>query len=77
MTYELLDEEAAANFCGLRLAYFKNLRRTGRGPTFQRPSPRMTVYCSRDLETWKASWATVESVSANNSTRQDRDLQDG
>jgi hypothetical protein len=64
MTGELLDEEAAARFCKLPLTYFKNLRRTGRGPTFLRPSPRVTLYRTSDLETWMGSWVTVKPANA-------------
>lgn len=60
MTDELLTECEAAGFCQLALSYFKNLRRTGRGPTFLRPSPRVTMYRTSDLQAWKASWKTVQ-----------------
>lgn len=60
MTSELLTEGQAAAFCQLALSYFKNLRRTGRAPTFLRPSPRVTMYRTSDLEAWRASWTTVE-----------------
>ena len=56
---ELLEEKEAAALCGLSHSYFRNLRRTGRGPTYVRPSPHRTLYKKSDLEDWCASWATV------------------
>jgi len=56
---ELLSEREAAEFChGLEYEYFKNLRRTGYGPMFVRPSPHVTKYRKSDLEAWIASWPT-------------------
>jgi hypothetical protein len=62
MEDDLMTEGEAAVFCQLKLTYFKNLRRAGRGPTFVRPSPKITMYFKSDVETWKASWATVGSA---------------
>jgi hypothetical protein len=59
MNDELLNEKEAATFCGLGLNYFKNLRRTGHGPSFVRPSPHMTLYFRSALEAWKSSWAQI------------------
>jgi hypothetical protein len=56
---ELLSEREAAEFCcGLEYEYFKNLRRTGHGPNFVRPSPHTTMYRKENLEAWIASWPT-------------------
>ncbi len=60
MEDELFSEDDAAEFCQLALHYFKNLRRTGRGPAYVRPSPKVTMYYRSDLEAWKASWKTVD-----------------
>jgi hypothetical protein len=59
MNDELLNEQEAAAFCGLSLNYFKNLRRTGHGPSFVRPSPHMTLYFRSTLEAWTSSWAQI------------------
>jgi predicted DNA-binding transcriptional regulator AlpA len=59
MEDQLLTEDKASEFCQLSLSYFRNLRRTGRGPTYVRPSPKVTMYYRSDLEAWKASWKTV------------------
>jgi hypothetical protein len=55
MTTELLDERDAAQFCGIDLTAFRNLRRTGKGPQFNRPSPRKAFYRLDDLEAWTTS----------------------
>ncbi len=65
MTDDLLTEEEAAKFCQLALTYFKNLRRTGRGPAFVRPSPKVAMYYKSDLTAWKASWPTIEPTTKN------------
>ena len=59
MKDELLTETEAAEYCGLDSKYFRNLRRTGRGPAFVRPSPHTTLYRMCDLEAWRDSWLTV------------------
>jgi hypothetical protein len=58
MNEKLFTETEAAAFCDLGTKYFKNLRRTGRGPTYVRPSPHMTLYRKSHLETWLKSWST-------------------
>ena len=56
MKNELLDENEAADFCGLETGYFRNLQRTAHGPRFVRPSPHVTLYLKSDLEAWRDSW---------------------
>lgn len=58
MDDELLNETEAAEFCGLQDEYFRNLRRSGHGPTYVKPSERVILYRTSDLETWIASWPT-------------------
>jgi hypothetical protein len=57
MSNDLMTEHEAAEYCGLDPKYFRNLRRTGHGPSFVRPSPHMTLYFRTSLEAWKSSWA--------------------
>lgn len=61
MNEKLYGEYEAAVYCGLDPAYFRNLRKTGHGPTFVRPSPHVALYRQSDLDAWKASWLTFES----------------
>jgi hypothetical protein len=56
MSDELLNEMEAAEFCGLENEYFKNLRRSGHGPTYVKPSERVVLYRKSDLEAWIAAW---------------------
>lgn len=65
MKDELLSEKDAAAFCQLALGYFKNLRRTSRGPAFVRPSPHKTFYKRSALEAWRSSWLTVVPTKEN------------
>jgi hypothetical protein len=66
MKEELLTEKEAAEFCDLKAGYFRNLRRTGHGPAFVRPSPHATLYRKADLEAWQASWLTVSPTTTQN-----------
>jgi len=56
MSDELLNETEAAEFCGLETEYFKNLRRSGHGAIYVKPSERVILYRKSDLEAWIASW---------------------
>lgn len=60
MEDKLLTEDEASALCQLALHYFKNLRRTGRGPAYVRPSPRVTMYYRSAVQAWKASWKKGE-----------------
>ena len=66
MTEELLTEQQAADFCGLAAQYLRNLRKTGQGPIFIRPSPHTTMYRRSDLESWIAAWQIVEPKTNSN-----------
>jgi len=70
MTDELLTEKEAAEFCGLEAGYFRNLRRTGNGARFVRPSPHVTLYRKADLEAWRDSWLTDSPTTTQNSKQE-------
>jgi hypothetical protein len=70
MKEELLTDKEAAEFCGLGAGYFRNLRRTGHGPVFVRPSPHATLYRKADLEAWRDSWLTVSPTTTQNSKQE-------
>lgn len=56
---EIYDEYEAAEYCKLDHNYFRNLRKTGHGPTFFRPSPHVALYRLVDLDEWKDAWVIV------------------
>jgi hypothetical protein len=58
MSDELLNEIQAAELCGLHDEYFRNLRRSGHGPPYVKPSERVILYRKGNLEAWIASWPT-------------------
>jgi hypothetical protein len=68
MEDKLLTENEASEFCQLALRYFRNLRRTGRGPAYVRPSPKVTMYYRSALVAWKNSWETVERTASGENT---------
>jgi hypothetical protein len=70
MKEELLTDKEAADFCGLDAKYFRNLRRTGHGPTYVRPSPHATLYRKADLEAWRDSWLTATSTKTRESEQE-------
>ena len=49
-----LDVTAAAEYCGISVAYLAKLRVTGNGPVFIRLGRRV-VYDSDDLDAWLAA----------------------
>jgi hypothetical protein len=70
MKEELLTEKEAAEFCGLEAGYFRNLRRTGHGPRFVRPSPHATLYRKADLEAWLNNWLTLSPMTSQESEQE-------
>ena len=70
MKEELLNEKEAAEFCGLDAGYFRNLRRTGHGPAYVRPSPHMTLFRKPVLEAWLNSWLTATPTTTQNSNQE-------
>jgi hypothetical protein len=48
--------QGAADYCGVSLSYFRNLTKTGAGPTYLKPSPKKILFRKDDLDAWIASW---------------------
>jgi hypothetical protein len=59
MSDELMTEPEAADYCDLDFKYFRNLRRTGYGPGYVRPSPHTPLYFRATLDSWKSSWPKI------------------
>ena len=51
--------KAAAEHCGVGMAWFRNQTKAGRGPMYLQPSTKTILFREQDLNDWMASWKVV------------------
>jgi hypothetical protein len=55
----LKNWDSAADHCGVKVGYFRNQTKAGRGPRYLQPSPKVILFREQDLDDWMASWKVV------------------
>ena len=56
----LYDWDGAAAYTHVSVKRLKTCHRTGCGPSYIKPSPRILMFRQRDLDDWVNSWERVE-----------------
>ena len=55
-----MDKQSAAAYLGIDLKFLANQIKTGAGPTYIRPSPKIMLFRRNDLDAWRNSWQVCE-----------------
>ena len=55
-----MDKQSAAQYLGIDLKFLANQIRTGGGPVYVRPSPKIMLFRQGDLDTWRNTWEICE-----------------